>query len=161
MRNIRISDLLYGLEAPDVGLKDTAAVSAERIKEIAMKKIHSDTIQRTSKRKHPAALILAAALALALSATALAAYRGSNGPDAATREVHTNILLDREGNVTSRKRDPSAERAEADKEEPVEPAEGHAASAERNAAPYSWTYQMEQTPLKKSVVGVLTLHAEP
>ena len=160
MQHVRISDLLDTMEAPDVGLKDTAAVSAERIKEIAMKKIHSDTIQRTSKRKHPAVLLLAAALALALSATALAANRGSTGPDAVSREVHTTILLDREGNVTLRKRDPAAER-EADKEEAEGPAEGHAASAERNAAPYSWTYQMEQTPLKKSVVGVLTLHAEP
>ena len=80
MQSVRISDLLDGTEAPDIALKERAAVSPERIKEIAMKKIPSDETcpvkgKKRMRRGVVAAIVAAACLLLCGAGYAAGLFR--------------------------------------------------------------------------------------
>lgn len=165
MRSVKISDLLDTMEAPEVGLKETAAISPDRIKEIAMKKIHTDTRQRTFQRKHPAALILAAALALALSVTAFAAYRSgffrnAFGTGVAGREAFERIWTDQDGNVVKTEHYPAIERVEADEETAEKLIGAYVAEIGQRVTLENYTFTVENLLLDENGIGVLTLHVE-
>ena len=74
MRSVKISDLLDTMEAPEVGLKETAAISPDRIKEIAMKKIHTNQTVPFESRKRMSRGVIAAIVAAACLALCGAGY---------------------------------------------------------------------------------------
>ena len=74
MQYVKISDLLDGMYAPDIGLKQTAAVSPDRIKEIAMKKIHTNQTIPFESRKRMSRGVIAAIVAAACLALCGAGY---------------------------------------------------------------------------------------
>ena len=165
MQNVRISDLLDGMEAPNYGLKESAAVSPERIKEIAMKKIHTEPKHHTAKRKRSAVLIFAAALALALSVTALAAYHSgffnnAFGSGVAGQEAYDNPLTDKDGNVVKTEHYPAMERVETDEEKAEALVGAYVAEIGQSVKLENYTFTVENALLDENGVGVLTLHIE-
>ena len=74
MRSVKISDLLDTMEAPEIGLKEAEAISPNRIKEIAMKKIHTNQTIPFESRKRMSRGVIAAIVAAACLALCGAGY---------------------------------------------------------------------------------------
>lgn len=165
MQNVRISDLLDGMEAPNFGLKESAAVSPERIKEIAMKKIHTENMSHAVKRKHTAVIILAAALALALSVTAVAAYRSgffqnAFGTGIAGQKPYERTWTDKDGTVVKTEHYPAMERVEADEEKASELVGSYVVDIGQSVTLENYSFTLENALLDENGIGVLTLHVE-
>lgn len=162
---VNISDLLDNLEAPDVGLAEQQGVSAERIKEIAMMKMQAEDKPKTVRRKRPGVIILAAALALALSITALAAYHngffknvfgtGVSGQDA------YDVVLSGEGEGLDKvEHFPAIERVDADAEKAEALVGAYVTEIGQSVKLGSYTFTLENMVLDENGIGALTVHVE-
>ena len=165
MQHVRISDLLDTMEAPEIGLKESAAVSPDRIKEIAMKRIHTECMPHTTRRKRPAVLILAAALALALSVTAFAAYRSgffrnAFGTGVAGQAPFERTWTDMDGNVVKTERYPAMERVDADEEAAEALVGAYVVEIGQSVRLGHYSFTLENALLDENGIGVLTLHVE-
>ena len=101
---IRISDMLDGVQDDSVVLREKEVIAPERIREATMKRIHENDMQAAPGRRlgrSARTAILAAAILLALSATALAAGRlwravNFDGEEVGTMEPAATIPPDAE-----------------------------------------------------------------
>lgn len=164
---LKISDLLDDLAAPDIALKETQAVSADRIKEIAMNKIRTETKQHRSKLKRPAAAIMAAALALALGITAFAvAYHGDFfnnvfGKGIDGQETHTVVLNDgSDGELPLSEHFPTVERVEVDADKAEELVGSYVTSVAQSITLGNYTFTVEDVLLDENGIGALTVRVE-
>ena len=162
---VNISDLLDNMEASDVGLAEQQGVSTERIKEIAMKKIQADNAPKAVRRKRPGVIILAAALALALSITALAAYHngffknvfsiGVKGQEA------YDVVLSGEGEgLDKTEHHPAVERVEVDAEKAEELVGAYVTEIGQSVKLGKYTFTLENMVLDENGIGALTVHVE-
>ena len=162
---VNISDLLDNLEASDVGLAEQQGVSAERIKEIAMKKIQEENTPKRIRHKRPGVIILAAALALALSITALAAYHngffrnvfgtGVNGQEAC------DVVLPGEGEgIDKIEHYPAVERVDVDTEKAEALVGAYVTEIGQSVKLGSYTFTLENMVLDENGIGALTVHVE-
>ena len=172
MRSVRISDLVDDFPAPAVDIHETRAVSPERIKEIAMERIHSEKRSKLRLMKRPAVVILAAALSLALGTAAMAAaagiikfehkgtdadfYDGAFGTGVAGQEAHTNQITDRDGNVLVVEHYPAVERVEADPEQAAELVGAHLLHLDEGVAVGDMNLILRSLVLDANNIGVLT-----
>lgn len=75
MKQVKISDLLDGMTAPDLALPENHGVSAHKIKEMTMMRLHSEPKTTRPAAKRGLSVLLAACLTLLLAVTAFAAVR--------------------------------------------------------------------------------------
>lgn len=162
---VNISDLLDSMEAPEVGLAEQQGVSTERIKEIAMKKIKADSTPKTVRRKRPGVIILAAALALALSITALAAYhrgffKNVFGTGIKGQEAHDVVLPGKGEGLDKIEHFPAIERVDVDAEKAETLVGAYVTEIGQSVRLGSYTFTLENMVLDKNGIGALTLHVE-
>lgn len=162
---VNISDLLDNLEAPDVGLAQQQGASAERIKEIAMKKIKADNRPKTVRRKRPGVIILAAALALALSITALAAYHNGFfknvfGTGIKGQEAHDVVLPGKGEGLDKIEHFPAIERVDVDAEKAEALVGAYVTEIGQSVQLGNYTFTLENMVLDANGIGALTVHVE-
>lgn len=162
---VNISDLLDKLEAPEVGLAEQQGVSAKRIKESAMKKIQADNRPKTVRRKRPGVLILAAALALALSITALAAYHNGFfknvfGTGVTGQEAHDVVLPGEGEGLDKVEHFPAVERVDVDAEKAEALVGAYVTEIGQTVKLGSYTFTLENMVLDENGIGALTVHVE-
>ena len=165
MYDVKLSDLLDELQAPEVGLSEPEAVSAERIKEIAMKKIHSENMPKPIRRKRPGVVILAAALALALSITALAAYHNGFfknvfGTGVAGQEAHDVVLSGEGEGLDKVEHYPAIERVDVDAEQAEALVGENVIEVGETVRLGSYTFTLENMLLDENGIGALTVHVQ-
>lgn len=162
---VNISDLLDNMEASDVGLAEQQGASAERIKEIAMKIIQADNTPRTVRRKRPGVIILAAALALVLSITALAAYHNgffSNvfGTGVNGQEAHDVVLSGEGEGIDKVEHYPAVERVDVDEEKAEALVGEYVTEIGQSVKLGNYTFTLENMVLDENGIGALTVHVE-
>lgn len=162
---VNISDLLDNMEAPDVGLAQQQGVSAERIKEIAMKKIRADKTPKTVRRRRPGVIILAAALALALSITALAAYHNGFfknvfGTGVKGQEAHDVVLSGEGEGLDKVEHFPAVERVDVDAEKAEALVGAYVTEIGKSIKLGNYTFTLENMVLDENGIGALTVHVE-
>ena len=162
---MNISDLLDNLKASDVGLAEQQGVSAERIKEIAMKKIQAESKAKTVRRKRPGVIILAAALALALSITALAAYHNGFFKNVfgtgVSGQKAQDVVLPGEGEGLDKvEHFPAIERVDVDAEKAEALVGAYVTEIGQSIKLGSYTFTLENMVLDENGIGALTVHVE-
>lgn len=162
---VNISDLLDNLEAPDVGLAEQQGVSAERIKEITMKKMQADNRPKAVRRKRPGVIILAAALALALSITALAAYHNGFfqnvfGTGVKGQEAHDVVLPGEGEGLDKVEHHPAVERVDVDAEKAEALVGAYVTEIGQSVRLGNYTFTLENMVLDENGIGALTVHVE-
>ena len=165
MYNVKLSDLLDDLQAPEVGLEEPEAVSAEHIKEIAMKKIHSEATAKPIRRKRPGVVILAAAMALALSITALAAYHNGFfknvfGTGVAGQEAQDVVLSGEGDGLDKVEHYPAVERVDVDAEQAEALVGENVIEIGKRVQLGSYTFTLENMLLDENGIGALTVHVQ-
>lgn len=162
---VNISDLLDNLEAPDVGLAEEQGVSAKRIKEIAMKKIQEENTPKKIRHKRPCVIILAAALALALSITALAAYHNGFfknvfGTGVKGQEAHDVVLSGEGEGLDKVEHFPAVERVDVDTEKAEALVGAYVTEIGQSVKLENYTFTLENMVLDENGIGALTVHVE-
>lgn len=162
---VNISDLLDNMEAPEVGLAEQQGASAERIKEITMKKTQADNTPGTVRRKRPGVIILAAALALALSITALAAYhngffKNMFGTGVQGQEAHDVVLPGEGEGLDKVEHFPAIERVDVDAEKAEALVGAFVTEIGQSVQLGSYTFTLENMVLDANGIGALTVHVE-
>ena len=162
---VKISDLLDNLEAPDVGLAEQQGVSAERIKEIAMKKIQEEKTPKRIRHKRPGVIILAAALALALSITALAAYHNGFfknvfGTGVEGQDAHDVVLPGKGEGLNKVEHFPAIERVDVDAEKAEALVGAYVTEIGQSVKLGNYTFTLENMVMDKNGIGALTVHVE-
>ncbi len=162
---VTISDLLDNMEAPDVGLSELQGASAKRIKEIAMKKTQADNAHGTVRRKRLGVIILAAALALTLSITALAAYHNSFfknvfGTGVQGQEAHDVVLPGEGEGLDKVEHFPAIERVDVDAEKAEALVGAYVTEIGQSVKLGNYTFTLENMVLDENGIGALTVHVE-
>lgn len=162
---VNISDLLDNMEAPDVGLSELQGASAKRIKEIAMKKTQADNAHGTVRRKRPGVIILAAALALTLSITALAAYHNGFfknvfGTGVQGQEAHDVVLPGEGEGLDKVEHFPAIERVDVDAEKAEALVGAYVTEIGQSVKLGNYTFTLENMVMDKNGIGALTVHVE-
>ena len=162
---VNISDLLDNMEAPDVGLSELQGASAKRIKEIAMKKTQADNAHGTVRRKRPGVIILAAALALTLSITALAAYHNGFfknvfGTGVEGQDAHDVVLPGKGEGLDKVEHFPAIERVDVDAEKAEALVGAYVTEIGQSVQLENYTFTLESMVLDENGIGALTVHVE-
>ncbi len=148
-------------------MRETQDISADRVRELALEKIHAGEKPRGKKLRRPAAVILAAALALALSAAALAAvfhgdfFKDVFGRGVAGQQAFDVVLDDgTDGGIAKTEHYPATERVEVDGEKAEELVGDYVSAVGQSVTLGKYTFTVEDALLDENGIGAVTVHVE-